>query len=191
MINFIKENSYTVVKHFLNQIAIAVFGIMLASATNQNRDLLVLTSIASVLFYVTLLYTSMWDIGAKDKIKIDGLRLSLRPLFGLQISLLSNIPNFIFVIGMFICSFIIMSGGGTAGILYMLDSIMRLFMGMFLGIARAVPYLKPEGATIFADGIYNPLFWLAATIPSHLFSWLGYYFGSKGIRILSPKTYIS
>ena len=56
MIGFLKENSYSMVKMFVNQIAMTVFGTMLALATAGNPTLLLCSSIFSILFYLFLVY---------------------------------------------------------------------------------------------------------------------------------------
>lgn len=93
MFNFLRENSYTIVKMFLNQIGMTVFGIMLAMATKSNSTLLLITGLFSVGFYLFLLYSMMWEIGAKDKIRIDGGRAALDPCKGVYISLCANVIN--------------------------------------------------------------------------------------------------
>ena len=62
MSNFFRENSYSMVRLFLNQIALTVFGTMLALATAKNDTLLIVTSIFSVLFYLYLVYSFGWEI---------------------------------------------------------------------------------------------------------------------------------
>ena len=66
---------------FLDQIAMTVFGTMLSFATLKNEGLLLASSIFSILFYLMLLYTVGWDIGARDKIRIDGGRMKPFPVF--------------------------------------------------------------------------------------------------------------
>ena len=67
---FFKKYSYIIVKLFLNQFAISLFGIGLAFASSYagNNGLLMLTSIGSVIFYLFLEYAIIWEVGAKDGI---------------------------------------------------------------------------------------------------------------------------
>lgn len=95
MIRFWKENSSLIVKLMITQFGMAVFGLLLNSAASmsENTVLVVIFSVFSVIFYLFLLYTAVWDFGAKDKLKIEGKRLAPRPLHGLWVSLYANIPN--------------------------------------------------------------------------------------------------
>lgn len=96
-IGFWRGYSYSVVKMFINQFAIALFGLTLAIATGktENTTLQLVCSIFSVLFYLFLIYTMTWEVGASDKIRVDAGRAKAAPWRGLMMSLLANIPNFI------------------------------------------------------------------------------------------------
>ena len=98
MIGFLKENSYSMVKMFVNQIGMPVFGTMLALATAGNPTLLLCSSIFAILFYLFLLYSVGWEIGAKDKIRIDGGRMTEFPAKGFLIALGANLPNLLLAV---------------------------------------------------------------------------------------------
>ena len=93
MLHFIKDNRSVIVKMIVNQIGMIFFGLMLSMATNQNNRLFLAASIFSVLFYMFLEYTVGWDLGAHDKIKLDGGRIEYQPYKGLLVSLCANILN--------------------------------------------------------------------------------------------------
>ena len=82
MLHFIKDNRSVIVKMIVNQIGMIFFGLMLSMATNQNNSLFLAASIFSVLFYMFLEYTVGWDLGAHDKIKLDGGRIEYQPYKG-------------------------------------------------------------------------------------------------------------
>lgn len=100
MFHFWKENSSAISKLMITQFGITVFGILLHSAASvaQNKTLVTVFSIFSILFYLFLLYTAMWDIGVKDKLRIAGKRLKPRPLYGLYVSLCANVPNILLTV---------------------------------------------------------------------------------------------
>ena len=95
MLKFLKENADNVVKLLVNQIAMTIFGLLLSAATFSNKTLLLVTGILSILFYMYLLYTSAWDIGSRDKIRIDGGRMEKMPLKGLYLAIIANAVNII------------------------------------------------------------------------------------------------
>ena len=57
MLGFIKENSYSVFKMIINQIAMAIFGLALTFATSNFDVIFLIVSIFAALFYMVLLYT--------------------------------------------------------------------------------------------------------------------------------------
>ena len=101
--NFLKKNSYSIVRMVLDQFGIMIFAIILtAAASSQNETartgLMLAVSIYSTLFYMALLYILTWECGAKDRIRVDGGRERRDLLAGLKMSLLANIPNFLIVL---------------------------------------------------------------------------------------------
>ena len=97
---FWKGYSYSIVKMFINQFAIAMFGITLAIATGKtdSSTLQLVCSVFAVLFYLFLIYTMTWEVGASDKIRVDGGRAKASPWQGLFMSLMANIPNLILAV---------------------------------------------------------------------------------------------
>ena len=120
----------------------------------------------------------MWDIGARDKIRIDGKRLSERPLHGVWLGICSNIPNFIFAI----CS--------TVGYLC-IDRATLSAEGKFIspewavnlyGIAHTVgSYINGTylGITETLNIFLSPFTLFLITVPAIIACALGYFFGTK------------
>ena len=94
---FLSDNSGTVIKIMIHQLGLTVFGFLLysASASSKNTAVIAGLSVFSSLFYLLLLYVMYWDIGAKDKIKIDSGRLKRDTFKGAKTALVANIPNLI------------------------------------------------------------------------------------------------
>lgn len=186
MLNFIRENSYTIIKMIVNQIGMTVFGLMLAMATSSNSYLLLLTSIFAACFYMVLLYTMSWDSGAKDKIKVDGGRAKYTPFKGVQMSLFANILNIILalciIVGYYSASWTttadpltgmaLMTGTPIwASELYGITNMLSgFFSAMYLGIIK-----------YFLSNV--PFAYLLAVIPSVCASGLGYFMGLSDRRI--------
>jgi hypothetical protein len=86
---------------YVDQIAIAIFGLVLALACGmaENKTLQVITSIGSILFYLFILYTKVWQIGAKDRLSVDCGHEKKDLWVGLKMSLISNSLNFLLAIG--------------------------------------------------------------------------------------------
>ena len=143
---FFKENSYDIVKLFINQIGITIFSFMLytAVATIEDDDLFlrinVFVSVFAILFYFSLLYTAAWDIGAKDKIRIDSGKAVSTPTKGLKIALWANTPNFL--LAGFAVAFmgIYMLGGSEwfYSVFFILNMLIRFISAMFLGLIQGI-----------------------------------------------------
>lgn len=104
MFEFLKDRSYDIVKMFLYQIAIALFGISLAIATGskststdvtavQPATLQIVTSIFSILFYLFLIYNLLWNIGAKDAHRFARKEPGVYRLSGLYMGLAASVVN--------------------------------------------------------------------------------------------------
>ena len=81
MKSFFQTHSYNMVKMFLNQFAIAIFGfsLVLAAVKAENAVLQNLTSVGAILFYLFLLYTMTWEIGFRDKVPVETGRKKRNP----------------------------------------------------------------------------------------------------------------
>lgn len=90
-----KKYTYDMFKLMIDQIGIAMLGLVMTIATHTNDKLYLMTSVLCVAFYVYLLYAMMYDTGKKDKPAIDGGRAKLNPLKGLWIGLGANAINII------------------------------------------------------------------------------------------------
>lgn len=180
MLNFLKENSYTIFKMLVNQIGMTIFGIVLSMATAQNDTLHLVSSIFSILFYMVLLYTMTWDIGYEEKIRIDHKRLKYNPLKGFYMSLVANLPNIVL---------------GTLFLVGSLSITTYSSEGLPLSPAWAINLIGVSKAVIsFFEGMYNGLLvvafgnaaWahLLIVLPALVTCTLAYIAGVKGFRLL-------
>ncbi len=134
MKKFFVEHSYDMVKMFLNQFAIAIFGftLVLAAGQAQNPTLRNVTSVCAIAFYLFLLYTMTWELGFRDKVAVETGRKKYQPFTGALISLCANSINFL--LGIFIVlanllpKSVISDIGGVCG------AIASLLEGMFTGL---------------------------------------------------------
>ena len=177
MKDFFKSRSYDMVKMFLNQFAISLFGLVLAVATNNKKpQLRNITSVFSILFYLFLLYVMTWELGFKDKISVDLGKKPRRPLTGLMISLCANIPNFFFAVCI------------TLGKLFPDISFFSKLGGLSVG------------AALFSEGMYTGLLankiwgsalnsywwvWFLVTVPAMATCALAYWLGLRDIKFTS------
>ena len=170
-----KKYSYSSVKLFVSQMALSLFGLVLAIACAKiGKTMQVVTSVGAVVFYLFLIYTSIWEIGSKDKFGIEYGKFESNPLIGLYIGLLANSLNlllaFLITLGL---SF--GDGGVLSTIGALCGSIAVFIEGMYSGILS----IHVGGAPL--NSYWYPYFLI--TIPAIATSALAYYMGIKGIHI--------
>ena len=172
MKEFFREHSYSVVKMFLYQFAISIFGTTLAFASSgaNNQTLLIISSIFSIIFYLFLLYTMTWDIGAKEKIRVEAGRGNNDPLVGLYMSVAANVPNIVIAVLMTVGyifgnengAFAYEWAGGLCGVC---RAISLFLQGMYVGVLNVIGF--------------NPVWFFVIIIPAIATVSLSYYFALK------------
>lgn len=179
---FLKENSYSSVKMFLTQIVMSFFGTMLAIATLSNPTLLLWSSIFSVVFSLAIIYSIGWDIGAHDKLKIDGGRMRPLPGKGFLIALLANTPNLLLALLMGLG--VLIDTSGSQAMIVVCNAITRLINGSYLGIITTLTNMLAV-----ENGIIRYTWWwfIVMTLPSIIIGGVSYLMGVKNIYIIPQK----
>ena len=186
MKQFFQKYSYRMVKLFITQCVVSLFGNVLALAgvgANSN-GLIIATGVFSILFYLFLVYMEAWNVGSSDKPAIDGGRAKFSAATGLFIGLFASIPNVIFAalyLGLHDAAGIV--EGVISTICGVSLSIFAFTNGMYMGIMS-------EG--VFAEGFalnnYGIVFFLI-NIPAIITAMLAYIAGVKDLhltRVLLP-----
>ncbi len=143
--NLFKNNLYEIVRLYINQIGITIFSLVLYTAVGMidgdiSTKLKIAISVFGMVFYFFLLYTVMWENGAKDAIRIESGRMTLLRSKGFLMGVFANVPNFaVALICVFGQGMYMMTGNevfNTLGAVFNL--IMRLFMSMYLGVLQGI-----------------------------------------------------
>ncbi len=177
---FFHDYLYSSVKMLVNQLAISIFGIVLAmAALAANSDTLtIVVSVFSILFYLFLIYTMSWEIGAKDRISVDIGKKPYRPHTGLLVALVANIPNFIVAI-LYSIGYSSMGTKTWAGSMNaVLTTLSALGEGMYRGLLTVL--------TIGDVPVFR--FWWSyflIILPSLLAAWIAYFAGFKNFRLVA------
>lgn len=180
MKDFFSRYSYSIVKMFVTQFVISLFGVGLAMATasTANDTLTIVVSCFAILFYLYLIYTSLWEIGAKDKISVDVGKKAYKPAVGLIMGIIANIPNFIIAIAYTVaCPFMeTAKWAGNMAVVARFASIIT--QGMYLGCISSIR---------LAERTLNYFWWtyFVITVPSIVISFVAYYLGHKNFRFFS------
>ncbi len=174
------KTSSLISKLFIHQFGLTVFGMLLysAAAVSGNHSLVIGFSVFSALFYLFLLYVLMWETGASDKIRIDGGRMKKDVFKGFKVTLLANIPNYVFAVA------------STLGYLFIDRSVVDA-SGNFTtpewainvhAISQTVGFYLNSMYAGIADGlgISTAPYWLfILTVPSLIVCGLGYWLGTR------------
>ncbi len=172
-------------KLMLNQFGGAILGIMLSSATMQSDKLNLLTSILSIIFYLFLQYTAIWEIGAKDQIRVNGGRAAENKWQGLRIALVGNGLNillgFLAVILTTIGVLAQWKWAGEGALIFTV--IARFWQGMYNGLINFIIPSNLQGA----QTILSSLIYIAIILPSLVVNTIGYRMGYLNRRIFPER----
>ena len=170
MLNFLKENSYHIVKCLLNQIAMTLFGLMVAFATLQNETLLLIGSLCAVLLYLVITYYMFWEMGGKDLIHEESGRRRPTPLRGLLVALTASIPNIILGVLVVATKSAALTSEAAGNIQFVANLLARGLEAMYLGL---IVLYSPN----------NPIAFLLIVLPLLFVAGFAYYLGHRNFRI--------
>ncbi len=166
----IKSNSYEIVRLVINQVGISIFALVLYISMNiagESSEELVfslnlIASVFSILFYWALLYSVVWEIGAKDRIKIDSGKNEKFPLKGALLSLVANVVNLVFAAVIIVGELVRVFAGSDAmnGIVALLIVAVRFTSAMFLRTVNAVCLPFGGEINILAQGVAYLIFFI-------------------------------
>ena len=192
-----KENSYDIVRLYVNQLGIMIFSMLLYTAVGSfdnerlSNALGIFVSIFSICFYLILIYYVVWEIGAKDKIRIEGGRAEPCKHKGLVMGLFANVPNV--VLGLFTLLFlsIYLASGNAAvsSVFFIFNLITRFHASMYLGIISAVvPAGLSAGAVDYIELLVETILFVVIPLISVAVTHLAYHLGSKEKKLFSFLT---
>ena len=182
---FLKENSYDIVRLYINQIGMTIFSLVLyfsVTSLGDNPDsaglyvkLKIGISVFAMLFFFALLYTAAWDWGANDKIRIDSGKVKKNTAKGALIATCANALNFILAGGCLISELAVKNGDGFISQLF--RPIYLLTNAMYIGIVQGI--VSSADNTI----LYESIGYFIAPFLAILATHIGYVFGMKYIKI--------
>ena len=194
---FLKQHSYDIVKLFVNQLGLAIFSMALYSAVNialpdnfeHAPTIRLVISIASTLFYLSIIYVVVWEFGAKDRIKVDSGRVKRSPIKGGLLQLCANIPNFVLV-AIALVSFAVYSFNSNEGcklVFSLIHSFIVFIESMYTGMIIAVFPVVSDAtvATIDIAFCWRTIMYALMPITSVLVAQLGYTLGEHNFKFSS------
>lgn len=183
MREFLKKYSYSAVKLFVSQMALSVFGLVLAIACAKiGKTMQIVASVGAVAFYLFLIYTSMWEVGSKDKFGVDYGKTKENTLTGLYVGLLANSLNVLLAV--FVTLGLLFGNGGILSTVGGLCGSIAIFIeGMYSGILSIHIGEAP------LNSFWYPYFLI--TIPAIVTSAIAYRSGVRGktaLKVMIPET---
>lgn len=180
--SFFGRYSYTMVKLFLNQFAIGLFGAVITLALSKiggddeslSDTVMIVASVLATLFYMFLTYTTIWTVGAKDRISSDVGKLSVMPMRGVLISLIANVPGFVVAILYMISEF-----AGQTGLKLAMRVVTLFLNGMYYGFLAGAP----AGAADEAKLLNYWWMYFLVLLPAIIVTGVGYYLGTRNFHL--------
>lgn len=192
-----KENSYDIVRLYVNQLGIMIFSMLLYTAVGSFQDeqlssaLSIFVSVFSISFYLVLIYYVLWEIGARDKIRIDGGRMEPCKKKGVVMELFANIPNLALGLLTLLLLLIFLSGknDGIYAAFLIFNTIMRFHASMYLGVITAlIPGASNGGVIDYSEFLIETILFVILPLISVAVAHLAYYLGSKERKLISLLT---
>ena len=187
---FLKENSYDIVRLYINQIGMTIFSLVLyfsVTSLGDNPDnadlylkLKIGISVFAMLFFFALLYTAAWDWGANDQIRIESGKIKKKIGKGALLATAANSLNFILAGGCLISELIIKNGEGFISQLF--RPIFLLTNAMYIGVVQGI-FSSVDNVILFESIGY-----FAAPFLAILATHIGYVFGLKYIKIFPTSS---
>ncbi len=175
MRDFLKDNSKMITRLLLNQFGAAFMGFLITASATRTPWLMVFASCFAILFYLFLLYNVIWERGGQDRIKVDGGRAQYKPLTGLWVSLIANIPSIL--LGILVIVGYVFGEKGFFGYSWAnalhngAKTVSLIWNAMYIGLIQAY---SP----------FNPIVHVLHVLPALFVTSLGYYLGVNNKRIL-------
>ena len=178
---FFKDNSYNIVKMMLYQFGMTVLGAITSMAAISNSGLFLAVSIYATVLYLGLLYVMTWDLGGKDRIRVDAGHARADKLSGLKMALFANIPNFIIFLLIavgFLFGTALSQASWAQGMFVVGHAIGKIIQAMYNGIVLAI--IPASGSAL--SGAYLIAYALTP-LPGIIASTLGYLMGYHDRRL--------
>ncbi len=175
---FLKDNASMISRMIITHIGMAVFGLVLFLATNlQGAKIMLLAGVFSAVFYGVIVYTTMWEYGAKDKAAFDAGRLKNAARRGFFTCLTAEAVFILVAIVYFVCSYF-EAANGVATVCYIIEILLNsCFTGIMLFIKNALT----------SDWVIAPVYVLGSVMISAVGAF-GYVLGSKDLKIIPKKS---
>lgn len=188
---FWKDYGKSIRRLWLNQFGALAFALMLSFVSSTvatkapawAKFAFIAAGVIGMFVYCYLTYLVIWELGAQDRIKVDGGRISARPHYGIKVGLAFGIPSlaatFIYFAMTMIYTFASKDTAIVNGTLNVTGMISLVLEAPYVGFAQAI--FGEIGKKIAEESMfYYGLFWFLSCLPILLVTWAGYLAGYHG-----------
>lgn len=185
MKEFFNINGKSVIMLHINQLAMSVFGLMVigAAGASEGNLLLLLASVLSIGLYLYIIYSMMWEAGAKAAAKTlkaedAGIKKIKTPFFIVLFgSTLNIILYVIYTVSKIYASVNNLTDGNAVAVGGMMEIIIKMTNAIYMGF-EAILYTVNEIMRT------PPYYFFLTLIPLFVVGITAYYLGASEISIM-------
>ncbi len=181
--NFIKENTSKITRLIITHIAMSIFGLALFFTTNvmQPPTIMLIASIFSAVFYAAIVYSTMWEFGAKDKPAFDTGRLTNAGGRGFCAAIIAEVFWIILAIAYVIIAHFDIN---IASMIYVVEFLTSC---CFTGIEVYIKNYVLANGSAFTPFVVAAVYILGSVFIAFV-GMFGYVLGTKDMTIIPKKT---
>ena len=152
----------------------------------ENSAFKLWVSVFSILFYLCLIYSVMWEAGAANAVPVEAGRMQRDPFFSIKAALWASVPNFALAFLLVVFFLIGIVGGVTwaGGVYGILHILVGLFEAMYVGLFSKI--LDAFSGT--TEQLVACVLYVFSSVPMILVSVGAYALGYRNIRLLSKAS---
>lgn len=188
---FMSENGSTVRKLIVYQIGMIIFALAVSTPLVRNVTLLLLADCLAIGLQLYLTYLTLWEVGAKDAIRIEKGRMAPCKYKGFYIALIANSLNIFLAVWVIIARIFVMPAGSGFSAYFTsstLSTSPTWVYDLYTVPRWIVNFLQMMYAGIFKTYLpQNPFSYLIAVVPSLAVATVAYILGTKNFRFFSAK----
>lgn len=178
MKNLFNEKGHLMVKFLINQIAMSVFGIMMSfTAASIGNSWLLAFGLFALLFYYFIMWSYIWEDGAKDGIKVSGGRMKKNSFLGLSYCAIASIPSMLFATLLIVFNLTLDSASAPVGIM---NIVVKIFtFGMYNAIDSYFALSAEWFKSLSTIGVTYLFYSFVTLLVCHM----AYFCGTKQIKL--------
>lgn len=191
MRTFLNENGSIIRKLIIYQVGIVIFALAVSTPLVRNVTMLILADCLAIGLQLYLIYLTLWEVGAKDALRIEQGRMAPCKLKGLYIALVANALNIFLAAWVVIARIFVMPNGSGLGAYFTsatLSTSPEWVYNLYTVPRWIVNFFQLMYAGIFKTYMpQNPFSYFIAVLPPLAVATVAYILGTKNFRFVAAK----